>query len=447
MKIIHLALLVVIGSLLSACGMGQIPQSTLTPTATMTFTPTATLPPSPTSTPKPSIELNADGTGDYPDLPSAIQAARAGDSIFMEEGMYILNEPLIIEKAITLVGEGVEKTIVSSLAEGEVLKFNGKGPFTLKHISFKSGNEEIADGVVVESGDIDFQNCSFNGGAMADEMNGGSGLVLGPGIINGAITGCNMDGNKNAGIRLFGESHPLLENNSCSKNRIGIWYAENSAGTARKNRCISNLQIGIANTGETKSILEENVCSGNGIAGIGFAEKSIGTAHKNQCRENTQFGIMIINTAQPILVENDCSKNGESGISYHNKSSGISRNNQAYEHKVAGIAVSGESNPTLEGNVCSKNEFGIVYRGDTGGTARKNECFENSNVGIGVAQNAQPVLEENIVTKNNMAGIAYVGGAAGIARNNQCVENSVFGIVIRESAKPTLENNNCPIEQ
>jgi len=71
-----------------------------------------------------SVQIGPDGTGDYPDLETAVGAVVSGTTIVLAPGTYILDKPLDIEKSLRLAGAGMDQTEIVSESAGSVIQFS-----------------------------------------------------------------------------------------------------------------------------------------------------------------------------------------------------------------------------------------------------------------------------------------------------------------------------------
>jgi hypothetical protein len=74
-------------------------------------TPTPTVPPPVVSE---TVQLNADGSGDYASLPEAVAAVSPGAVIHLSAGTFKLASPLAIDKPLQLIGAGMNETEIVS---------------------------------------------------------------------------------------------------------------------------------------------------------------------------------------------------------------------------------------------------------------------------------------------------------------------------------------------
>jgi parallel beta-helix repeat protein len=400
--------------------------------------PTVSIPPG-------ALVVAPDGSGNLRSLEEAVQQARPGAVIYLKAGIHRLKHPLVIDKPLTLIGEGMETTRIVCDGEGCVVEFSGDGLFSARDLAFVHEGTKWGDAVRANKGEVQFYRCLFTGGVW-DEVNqrGGGGLWL-YGTARGDVRECVALRNAGMGIQVSGEAQPTLEGNTCRENKLcGIVYFGSASGTARNNLCTANGLHGVEVHEQAQPTLEGNTCrenKGNGIAYFGSAS---GTARNNLCTANEFHGIQLSNQAQPALEGNTCRENKQDGIAYFGSASGTARNNLCTANKFHGIGVNEQAQPTLEGNTCRENKGdGIAYFGSASGTARNNLCAANKFHGIEVHEQSQPILEGNACRENEWSGIAYFGNAGGVARNNECIGNGKDGIYVDSTACPMLRDNRC----
>jgi parallel beta-helix repeat protein len=390
------------------------------------------------------ITLKANGKGDYPDLPSAVQAAPDGAVIVLDKGVYKLKEAYAIEKPITLISAGIDQTIISSYTAEYLIKFKGTGPFNAQYVTFRHEGGFPGNVVIVEEGELNFQSCRFTGGIMkqGNETLTGAGLYLWE-IPRGSVDHCIADANRE-GLYLKYASQVSLESNELTnnKNGRGIFVGPDSNGIIRGNR-ISKNGSGIAINGSSNPTIEENIISSNSF-GIWITEKSQPTILKNIITSN-QNGVWVWDEAQPIIEGNTISKSSWACIAIQSKAEVSVRKNQCTGNKVGlfltQMTGSEKGKYVIEDNVISGSGYvGMILASDTPTIVRRNACTDNS-IGIEVMR-TNSLVEENDCSKNRGFGIVYEGKSNGVARRNQCNENKV-GIGVDVLANPELIDNLC----
>ncbi len=341
------------------------------------------------------IQLEADGSGDLPNLQEAL-AAPGATHIKLGRGTYRLDSAVTVAEAIRLEGAGRDQTEIISNSPDWVLRFEGKGPFTVDGITFRHDGTEPADIVVIAGSEVHIVGCRFSGGVQGNDTDMGSGLYL-FGTGNGEIRDSEFSGNELHGLLLMENAQPLLAGNSATGNGdSGFAYFDQAAGNAQGNMVSKNAQYGVYLDGETKPTLDGNTITGNGASGIGYWGRSSGVARNNQCTQNGQNGIYLNEEAAPILEGNTCQENSDSGITYWGRSAGTARQNLCVANVTHGIYVDDDAAPALEGNTCRDNgDSGIAYFGNSAGLAQGNICSDNAYNDIYVSAEANPAIMEN----------------------------------------------------
>lgn len=340
----------------------------------------------------PSASLASDGSGDYPDLATAVANVEPGTTLTLGPGTYRLEEPLNVGESLRLIGAGMNDTKIVSTAPGHVLQFEGPGTFVAEGISFRHLGEQPASVLSVQGGTIFLRQDRFTG-AVGGEGGGGAGLIL------------------------AGDSIGIVQESDASFNIFGIFVVE-----------------------EAQLTLEMSTCSDNSWSGIAYTHQSSGLANGNMCVRNRNEGIGIKDDAQVSLEANGFFDNYYAGITYAGQTSGTARANFVSGND-SGILVFGQSEPLLEENQVTDNGAGIWYYGEKGGVARGNDCSRNSS-GITVAGQSNPVLEHNVCNENYYSGLEFQQQASGTAKENECSANRV-GIRLANDANPELIDNNC----
>ena len=342
-----------------------------------------------------TIQLEADGSGDYASLEEAVRNAPHHATIRLGTGTYNLNERLNVRRSLHLVGAGMDETEIVSTAAGYAIRFTGNGPFGAENLTISHVGGQAGDVVVVRGGEITFERCRLAGATPEFEYEERAGLWLMAGTT-GVVRDCTIERNDTLGIYVTAVAQPTIEGNSLTDNNTaGIAYCCSAGGTAERNT-VSGSSVGIALVGEAAPALEGNTCSSNELAGIRYGDEAGGTSRQNECTGN-QTGIVVGAQAQPILEANLCNDNSSAGI---------------------------------------------AFASDAGGSASANECLRNQ-FGMLLSDRSRPTLESNTCSENALAGIAFTDSASGIASDNVCAYNGRYGISIELTANPSIMGNDC----
>jgi len=378
-------------------------------------------------------------------LEDAVRRAQPGAMLSLAAGVYHLDRPLQIDKALTLRGAGMEQTRVTCSGEGYVVRFSGNGLLAAHDLTFAHEGQQWVQVVDVVSGEVNMQGCRFTGGVRTPVKNrAGNGLWL-HGNARGTVVGCDFTGNAGNGIAVTGQAQPTLEANTCRTNEgSGIRYGGNANGIARENICAGNLFHGIEVYEQARPTLEANTCQQNDRNGLDYWGMASGTAHENICIENLYSGIEVYEQARPTLEANTCCKNKWHGIRYSGNATGDASQNTCSDNQANGVEVTDQAQPALEANSCRDNGWsGIYYWGSASGSAYQNNCASNQANGIAVTDQARPTLEGNTCETNQGNGIYYEDIAGGTVHDNACINNRRAGIYIMSTAQPIITDNTC----
>jgi parallel beta-helix repeat protein len=370
--------------------------------------------PSPTTPPTIQVEtvqIYADGTGDYATLSEAIAAVSPGAIIRLAAGTYQLATPLTVNKPVQLIGAGMNETEIVSAAAPHVVRFEADGLFVAEDLTFRHHGQLWADTVLVTRGQVAIARCRFAGAR-------GSQLVIRGATVGTVADSVAESGGGGVGFSIQETARPTLVNNTSSHNSYGIRVRQ-----------------------QAEPVLERNLCLDNQMDGIKYDGQSAGIARGNDCAGN-RSGIVVSESARPTLEDNRLKDNFESCIGYFDLAAGSALRNECTRN-FGGIGVADRAAPTLEDNILDANlTAGIAYFTEAGGVARNNSCSGNGIHGISVFGQATPILEDNNCSGNGEVGIHYADAAAGSARNNACSRNKV-GIAVASTANPDLGRNDC----
>lgn len=411
---------------------------------------------SPTVTPTEDagIHLAADGSGDYPDLKTAIENAELRDTIRLAAGVYRLDTTLEIKDSITLIGDDYENTTIVSEAGGSVIHFTGNGLYTLEGITVQHEGIQLASAILVDKGVVNFSNCRLTGATIVSLEEGklAAGLFA-AGESTGSVKNCIVDNNSAAGFLLTENSNLSLENNICQHNDgFGVVIRDSASGLALNNKCNDNVVAGFFLVSSGEITLKNNECSNNGAkedssGGIIVRGPTKPTLEGNTCTDNPSYGIVYREDAGGKAINNNFSHNGREGIHIEGNAAPELEGNTCNQNSLAGIYIQDEAAPYLKNNSClqngtAENGAGIVYFDKTEGVAIGNTVSGNRD-GFFLGGEAAPQLLENNCSENIEYGIFYSSTTEGMAMKNQCTGNGKAGIFAAEYSTPLLQENIC----
>ena len=301
--------------------------------------------------------------GQYPTIQSAIDAAKAGDTVLVKAGTY--DEKLKFKEGIVLRGESRETTVIRFASSPTAVAGQSSYDAPLEIRNCKSGQvEQVSfeqtaadprqatagnnicriDGIIVVNSSVVIRNCRATSAAACGIDVSGSESA--PTLIENQ---CRLS--QFSGILFEDNAQGTAENNVCEQNQAdGIWVV--GPGTAprlTRNECRSNKREGIFFSRGALGKAEQNVCEDNSECGIGVFDPGTGPElTKNQCRSNRLHGIFFSYGALGRAIENICDSNGDSGIAV-----------RAAMPFLSGNTLRGNSHYGLAHDVTSKLTFGV----------------------------------------------------------------------------------------
>lgn len=256
---------------------------------------------------------NVNKDEDYETIQDAIDAANAGDMIYVRAGIF--DESININKTISLKGESKYDTII-----------DGRGKETLIHIT--------AENVTITGFTLQHSETSAPSIGIYIEYS------IGIRIIDNIIK------NNKYGIFLSRSSQNFICNNTIFYNSYGIISASSNENTFSDNELIYN-NNGIWLSYSFENVFSRNTVSSNEVEGI-LIYASIENDFSENTVSNNTYGFHVISSTYNNIFENNVSENG-----------------QAFFLTTASFC-------SLSKNKISLNNYGIVL-----GTSSNNSFVEN----------------------------------------------------------------------
>ena len=312
-------------------------------------------------------------------IQAAIDAASAGDTIYIAAGAY--TENVVVNKAVTLRGAGPDVCTVTA-ASSTTHVFNvTAGGVTISGFTI-TGCTGAAYGINLEGVD----GCCIFGNELLDNP---IAIALRPGSDNNVIESNHISTTGDFGISLISSDNNLIKGNRVELDSVGqaIWVDTCSNCEVIANFCSVTSGSAIRLVGN----MGDGYFSGNIVRG-------------NVCKDST-IGISLNNGADNLIESNICTNIGNAiriDASYGKTSSGnIIRGNRLVNGWSAAIAAvnwqfPGEpwgifSDITITENEIANNRAGIYITADADPTAftvvmnniAGNELYGAKNLGTG----------------------------------------------------------------
>ncbi|MBF0544107.1 MAG: protein kinase [Candidatus Riflebacteria bacterium] len=280
--------------------------------------PTVPVPPTPTPTPvsaktipKPVSDgtIYVGGSDGLPDIPSAIAKATNGGVIKLRPGSY--KGSVVVPKSVTLTGDGDKDQIVIESSQAPALTLSDGA--NVVNLTIKYSGSSSKNAIEIRDGSPSLKNCSIvSTCAAAGPDWPGCVAVLGG---SPTISGNEIGSSKGMGIVVKGGS-PRISGNSISDQGVyGLWYTDNSGGSAERNTITGATRSGVGIKNGASPTISNNTVKNNGENGILVYQGGNGNLINNTLSGNNWSGIHVMQGGHPSKIEgNRISENGQHGI-------------------------------------------------------------------------------------------------------------------------------------
>ncbi len=179
----------------------------------------------------------------YTTIQAAIDAAKTGDTILVNEGLYNEN-PLIKTNGISIIGKSREKTIIEGKKTSSGIRIDEVNNVVISELTVRNSGGGGADaaGITIYKG---------NGNTVSNVILTGNsvGISIYQGSTNNIISGNNVELNTGNGIYLYASNENKIFNNNIKKNKIGIYAYSSKTNTIYSNNIIENSEQAYDNSG------------------------------------------------------------------------------------------------------------------------------------------------------------------------------------------------------
>ena len=211
-----------------------------------------------------TIVVALDGSGDFTSIQDAVDAARRGDTVFIQAGRYPQDVTIHSKERLKLVGAG--RDMVTLLGREEVVGalHVGKWPYgaTDIEISEMTINEHGGHAVGI-----------FNGQGILLRHLKVNGMVFSQQVKNVRIEDCTIGGSETTGVQ-FADSQAVLTGNFIHDNDHGVNVAGKSEVRLERNVITRSLFEAVVVNDRAKAVLISNtlVKNGGGVAFLGTSQ-------------------------------------------------------------------------------------------------------------------------------------------------------------------------------
>lgn len=264
----------------------------------------------PASEPAEAAVLHA-GTSRYPTVAAALAAAREGDTVVVEPGVY--RERIVIRRAVTL--EGRPGAIIDGGGDGDVVTVKASGA-TVRGLTIRNSGRRLwrdESGIKVLGDGNTIEHNRLEGVLFGIHVWGGNGNVIRFNRIEGLRDLIEHD--RGDGIRLYDSNGNVVEDNHVVTPRDGIYVEFASHNRIARNR-VEGGRIGLHYMFSDDNVFEDNVFVGNGVASAIMYSKRL-VVRRNVFARSYGYGAygLFLKDADSALVEQNLVLANETGLS------------------------------------------------------------------------------------------------------------------------------------
>lgn len=347
----------------------------------------------------------------FGEIDDAVAAAEDFDVIRVRPGTY--RRPVVVDRAVTIEGDGPVEEIVLEPVGGECLGVAASGG-TVRGLTIRparAGNDGTAhSAVAVHDVSVTLEGCHLSTHLGATVWVGGRSSLA-------VLRDCTIaDGAQNpvyateggrvelARCRLTGNAWPA------TANGLYAWLRVTDSVV------VDNLSEGLHAMEDGRLEVTGTTVSGNAGTGVGLIGSAAGSAVTGCTIErNGGAGILIAGGRGVRLADNRLRGN-DAGIVIDRGANPVVETNDLADHRTVGIGVTGEgTSPIVRGNaIATAAAPAIVVRGGATGLFERNHVTAGSAPGARILDEATaPAFLENVLGGGRDVGIEVGDGAGG----------------------------------
>lgn len=399
----------------------------------------------------------------------ALRQAEPGARILILPGTY--RESVVIDKEVTLVGEGEPSATVLVSPKGPVIQARG-GRVTLEGLTLKAPEDgvepvlEIAQGQALLQGcfleaargpaldlapetSVELKSCHLRGGGEELIRSGGRLDLDGGHLTGGAWTciallpggglgmrGTHLGPGMGLGVHLAAGTSAVLEDATLEGLQGGGLELERGARLeARRCAFRSSRSAGVLAQEKGQVILEECEVAGHEGSGIHLAGGASGQLQGCRIHGNSGYGLSVMDQGLATLAGCEVSENGHAGVLVHRGATAQLRDCRLLNGRSVGVACLSKGKGILEAcEIAGNAQTG--GRVDPGGSLLLIRCVirDGQDTGLLLFEDAEATLEQCVVHRNARGGILLARDAADpVLRGSNQIEDALM----REDASGT----------
>lgn len=375
--------------------------------------------------PPPALVVGKGGRATCLSLRVALRQAEPGARILVLPGTY--RESVLLDKAVTLVGEGEAADTVIEGIHGPALRISAA--VGLERLTLKAG-EGGTPALEVLSGRCALQDCGLLGAENPAAWISES--------ASAQLVRCRLEAVGERVIRSDGE----VELEDCrihGGNRAALHLGPGARATLNSGAFEDGPGVGLLLEAGARATLEGVVFAGRMLGGVELESEARLEARRCAFQASRFAGVLALDRGQVLLEDCTCSEHQGAGLHLAGASSAQARD-CAFRDNGLGVSVGGRSLATLEGcELAGNGAAGLLLL--AGATAQARSCRILDGQGAGVACEAQGrgVLEACEIAGNARTGATVSPGGSLLLVRCVIRDGQDTGLLLFQEAEATLE--------
>lgn len=376
----------------------------------------------------------------YTEIDDAVADADDGDSVLVRPGLYHM--PVVVDRAIEIIGDGPRKAIILEPAGAEALSLVASGA-VIRQLTVRPGsmgNDGAAHSAVWVSDVVaTVEDCDLSSHLGATVWVGGR-------SSRATIRRCVIRDGAQNGVAAMEEGTAIVE--GCEIRRHAwpgvLARGSNASVTIRDCRIEENLNVGVAADGRALVVITDSRIARNAFGGIMLEDAAPASrVESNVIEENGAEAILILGGVGTRIARNHLRRNGM-GVMVAAGASPTIAENQFGDNAGPAVQVAGErSDPSVVDNtIVTPRAVGIGIADGGRGRFERNRVTAGSQPGIWVQDHeSSPTVIDNVVTGSLMVGVAVSGHGGGAFYRNDLRGNRAGAWDLTDAGPVTHADN------
>ena len=276
------------------------------------------------------LVVRASGTpGAFATIADALRVAQADDVILVRPGLY--KEGIVLDKSLTLVGDGPREEIVIEAEGTSAVLFNA--PFgRVANLTLRQNGGGKWQGVDIARGRLILEDCDITSKSLS--------CVGIHGTAEPTVRRNRIHDGKSAGVVVYENGRGTIEDNDIFGNgQSSLAIMGGGDPLVRRNRIHAGKESGVFVYENGKGTIEDNDVFGHPLAGVQIREGGDPVVRRNRIHDGKQSGVLVTRHGKGTIEDNDIFANLHAGVWVQEEGDPTCRNNRVHKNAGAGVRV------------------------------------------------------------------------------------------------------------